>query len=439
MINKNNNGEDVDTDIDLNDDSFGYDDLDDADVPEFDEDEIADEDQDWQEDPQPVNKKTARASSSRSGDGLSFNTMVIIGAVILGAGVLVFNIMSQSGKQAEQTNTAFQSSMSVSDVLDGGLTTAAQNTQDSTTPAPVGDVPVDAEQPTANNDGGFLSDDNNTLDTQSQVNTPPQPSPMTPSDGAEGITPLPEQQAMNAVVVEENSAEKLLKEAIENRDDMATIQEIAPVVSEYPTPSTPDQTPVDVNVAQDPVTPAPSEPAVVADMVAPIAPAPVVAAVDTKLVEKLDQVLSRMDKIEAEIGTLKQDKTKGMEALEQTVSSLREELSSVKSTKQSSPEVVKKDVANVEKPAASEKIVKKSPPKPKKAVTKPKPETAYQVPVTWELRAAQPGRAWVSKSGERDMQTVEVGQTLAGIGKINAITYQNGRWVVQGSQGQIRQ
>jgi intracellular multiplication protein IcmG len=55
------------------------------------------------------------------------------------------------------------------------------------------------------------------------------------------------------------------------------------------------------------------------------------------------------------------------------------------------------------------------------------------------LRAAQPGRAWVSRPGERDMQSVEVGQSLTGIGRVTAILYQNGRWTVQGTSGQINQ
>jgi hypothetical protein len=37
------------------------------------------------------------------------------------------------------------------------------------------------------------------------------------------------------------------------------------------------------------------------------------------------------------------------------------------------------------------------------------------------------------------MQAVSVGETLAGIGRITAITSQNGRWAVIGTQGTIQQ
>ena len=57
----------------------------------------------------------------------------------------------------------------------------------------------------------------------------------------------------------------------------------------------------------------------------------------------------------------------------------------------------------------------------------------------WELRAAQPGRAWVSKKGQKEMRPVVVGDKLPGLGRIQSITYQNQKWVVVGHEGQITQ
>jgi intracellular multiplication protein IcmG len=57
----------------------------------------------------------------------------------------------------------------------------------------------------------------------------------------------------------------------------------------------------------------------------------------------------------------------------------------------------------------------------------------------WVLKGAQPGRAMVSRPGESDMRTVEVGSVLAGIGQVTDISYQDGQWVVSGTRGRITQ
>lgn len=59
--------------------------------------------------------------------------------------------------------------------------------------------------------------------------------------------------------------------------------------------------------------------------------------------------------------------------------------------------------------------------------------------VNWELRAAQPGRAWVSSSAGGEMRTVNVGDYLEGIGKVTSVSYSNGVWIVQGTKGRIKQ
>ncbi len=71
----------------------------------------------------------------------------------------------------------------------------------------------------------------------------------------------------------------------------------------------------------------------------------------------------------------------------------------------------------------------------------PAQRQASTAPVSgrWVLRAAQPGKAWVSRPGQRDMQSLVVGDTLSGIGRITDISFTNGRWVVQGTKGRINQ
>lgn len=57
----------------------------------------------------------------------------------------------------------------------------------------------------------------------------------------------------------------------------------------------------------------------------------------------------------------------------------------------------------------------------------------------WVLRAATPGQAWVASSAtSRDLKQLQVGDQLAGIGRVTAIQQQDGNWVVQGTKGKIQ-
>lgn len=82
-----------------------------------------------------------------------------------------------------------------------------------------------------------------------------------------------------------------------------------------------------------------------------------------------------------------------------------------------------------------------APPKPriKKAAAKPAAEKSPAV-TAWVLKSAKPGTAWVAQKGSSELKMVTVGSTLSGIGKVTSIR-QNaaGKWVVNGSKGQINQ
>ncbi|MCB1784377.1 MAG: hypothetical protein KDI13_10340 [Alphaproteobacteria bacterium] len=90
------------------------------------------------------------------------------------------------------------------------------------------------------------------------------------------------------------------------------------------------------------------------------------------------------------------------------------------------PEPVAVPAPHVE--AASQPVAK--PVAPKK-VEKPAP--------VWKLRSAQPGRAVIYDQRTDEMKTVEVGDTVAGIGKILSVSNETGKWVVRGTRGEIKQ
>jgi|GEM_PF-3451421 len=76
-------------------------------------------------------------------------------------------------------------------------------------------------------------------------------------------------------------------------------------------------------------------------------------------------------------------------------------------------------------------IVKKYRPVVKSAPAKPS--------ISWSLRGASPGKALIARTGTDNLQTVTVGETIASVGKVTSIAVENGRWVVRGTTGTIKQ
>ncbi|PCI55403.1 MAG: hypothetical protein COB36_07200 [Alphaproteobacteria bacterium] len=57
----------------------------------------------------------------------------------------------------------------------------------------------------------------------------------------------------------------------------------------------------------------------------------------------------------------------------------------------------------------------------------------------WTVRAAQSGKAVVYDKNSKEMKSVEINDTLSGIGRIKSIQLKNGRWVITGTKGKILQ
>jgi|GEM_PF-3362080 len=80
-------------------------------------------------------------------------------------------------------------------------------------------------------------------------------------------------------------------------------------------------------------------------------------------------------------------------------------------------------------------------PEPTKTVTRPKRrEPAYVPPkMTYELRGASNGQAVIAQRGTQNLQTVNVGSVVRGLGTIRSIALENGQWVIRGTSGTVRQ
>ena len=79
-----------------------------------------------------------------------------------------------------------------------------------------------------------------------------------------------------------------------------------------------------------------------------------------------------------------------------------------------------------------------------KSASKPKTRKVASKPTArkhWILKAAQPGKAWISEKGQTDSKTITVGSYVSGLGKIKSIEQlpTTGRWVVTGSKNTLHQ
>lgn len=127
---------------------------------------------------------------------------------------------------------------------------------------------------------------------------------------------------------------------------------------------------------------------------------------------------SQLDKAESKISDL-----------ESKIASLQNQLKSAKSTSDAAPQPQEKTIKTTASDAATTK-----PAPVKTASPAPKPQKTYD----WSLRSASPGRATLADQNG-DMRSVEVGSSVPGLGRIESISVEGGKWVVKGAQGSVSQ
>lgn len=179
--------------------------------------------------------------------------------------------------------------------------------------------------------------------------------------------------------------------------------------------------------------------------------------------EALDGGSPDVRTIEEELRSLPEDlEEKAPEALAEPVDAVREELQSAPDSGLSDLEGTDHvtEAAEIEdsaSPVAAPPPVEErtqaeavspvsAPSEPTPAVSAPsseqpvkKPEAASLPAPVWKLRSAQPGRAVIYEARRDEMKTVEIGDTVSGIGKILSISNASGKWVVQGTTGRVVQ
>lgn len=87
--------------------------------------------------------------------------------------------------------------------------------------------------------------------------------------------------------------------------------------------------------------------------------------------------------------------------------------------------------------AAAEPVIEKAPDSVKPAEVA-KPAKPVIVP-NWVLKSAKPGSAVLYDKRTGDVKNVEVGDRVSGLGTIKSVSKVDGKWVVQGTAGRVRQ
>ena len=140
------------------------------------------------------------------------------------------------------------------------------------------------------------------------------------------------------------------------------------------------------------------------------------ALISPEINEKLDSILARLDVMDQKINKVRDN-------ADNKIMDLKGELEAVSVKSTDVPKITTQPAPVKKKAVTSQKVVKRK----------------VSPPVRWELRSAQPGKAWVSKQGQDDVREVNVGERLSGIGRVTAITQTGGRWQISGTSGSIKQ
>ena len=431
-----------------------------------DEDWDSDLDEDWdpegEDEESSGDKKSKKASKEKKPIELSFNTIVIGGGVVLGVGVLAFQIMTaQPTVQREET---IQSALTMTGAI-GNPVLGERGPGGESSPQNTGSSGAGAGQGFLNNPDALKQAQQRTENPEASPSTsvvpnssgaspsneraaaptmPPQPAPMTSDSGTSSgaitrndssgssnqrltVRTTPPQQT-TSVPINNQALENLSNQLKTLSGEMDRVsQRIGSLESKM---STLDR------------------------------PSPNTGQQDSAAMEQMRQSLNSL---RSQVGSLESNVAR----ISSERSSISEQNSSSQNTQASSST---RDVAhlshtntgnsgssNNDSSSAAQGVSQQqngSATVPRTPSLKPKswettiPLTTESVQgggtsvgslVKWRLRSAQPGRAWVSRLGDNAITMIRVGNTLPGVGRITAINSVNGRWVVRGEQAVITQ
>lgn len=384
-----------------------------------------------------------------------FNKTVILLAVLAGLGTLIFQVATKKPK-----DTRFQTALE----MEGSLAGPVFGQPDKTEPPPTEEASPSA--PNAEQADGFL-DNPNLIPTDREITSAedlfpsPEEAPLTPlPDGmsetateSADLPRAPDNASAQNPAEGTGNAEALLKAAISARKNNKTDMQNDPASDEEPVQD-PAEDLSDLPVAEPVLaiteeTEETEESAFrISDPAADI-PDPVTEDISYTASEdeKLTLLTRRIEALEDHLARMEESEDKTLSDLRSTIEDLRKDIteSGPSETIRKPEQSAKESQSGNDTPQQDTAPVSAPPPSPKPRASpaaSPAPMKTVQpesFTAGWMLRAAQPGRAWVSRQGEQDMHSIQVGDRLTGIGRITAISFENGRWRVQGTQGRILQ
>ncbi len=456
--------EDIDfDDVDADMDDESWDDFDDADVAddaglddEFSEDDaFADDD---------AGAAPAKGKKKKKG-GSSFTLAVIGGAVIAGGAILYFTVFSGGSAPvptleptaAEATDTMAETTPPLP--TDAPVeTTAAVPEEDSAfldieelstdlPPMPATVEGVQDEIASSIDDIESLSTDDldlGDLDFDEGTATPAEAEPMAESGESDVLTPMPDLDSMEDTELADLSFDDgQQQQEASMLEDMQAIEEMteeADNVAQDLEDSMPE-----LDSAMEELDAGTEDLAAMTAEEPPVEAAPSAEGSDQgelkALVNDLNEQLSAKDKSLDNATAENAALSKQLNTAESRITDLQSQIEELKNQLESASSV--SDVATQPTKAPTKTTAKtttsssttsstaSATPQPKKVAPKPKP-------VVWSMRSASPGNATLANQ-DGDLRRVEVGDTVPGLGRIESIAVQGGKWVVQGSKGSVSQ
>lgn len=381
-------------------------DVEDFDMEDLDEDDSLGDDS-WNEFDDADEPAKAGEKSKTAGQRTfvqKYFKLIVAGIVVVFGGLLMLGLMGGSS-EPQPPAPAPETAGQAPDVVE-----LPPNADMPPMPAPINTIPEEAAAP------------------QEQ---PPEAAPAPPSvpeaaqTGQDVLTPLPEEKTEEEAALPEFDFSELPKVSGDEGQPMA--------------PETEETAASHESVQAAPEMAAPGESESLAgnseDMAAqlvpeesgetPAVPAPVVVATPdaetTRRIESLEQGIENTNR--------------QIDDLVKSISSLEDKIETLADKQEQAAKAPPAPAAEAETPKPAP--ARAATPRPKKPAKTPAKAAAKAT--SWILRAAQPGRAVVASKGSNDLKTVEVGDTLAGIGRIVSVSMENGRWVVRGTQGALSQ
>lgn len=418
-------------DTEFQEEDFSADDLYDEDLAELDvSDELPVEEFEEGLEEELPDDSAAMAPAKRPKKKLSSNAIALIVAGVVGFGVMVYQVISKAPAPAPQQT------------FESGLT---RDTPASEAMTDTGAMPSSETAPQT----GFL--DNPEMlstpaeETPSDLNAvprvvedaPPMPAPIasedmppSPVSSSEALTPMPVETvdipAPPSPEIEQTPRAPEETAAAEFPEAFMKAQP----EQEIPAPTAP------VGQVNEPEMPAKTSPEV--SNPAPEASAEMMQAMD-EMTKQLKSISKRLDSLDKKIEDVGDENVKRTASLSEKMATFEKDMAAqMDGMKQEMNSAPLQNSPETARPAEPEKAVVAPAPTPTKTASVPKKVSKPAAP-KWELRAAQPDRAWVSQPGKKEMRQVRVGDSLPGIGRITSIAYVGNMWIVQGTEGKITQ